>query len=42
VLGEDNDYVYRKVLGLADDDYQRLVDARVIVEDYLDADLNPV
>ena len=41
VLGEDNDYVYRKVLGLDDDEYQRLVDAQVIVDDYLDADMNP-
>jgi crotonobetainyl-CoA:carnitine CoA-transferase CaiB-like acyl-CoA transferase len=42
MLGEDNDYVFRKVLQLDDDEYQRYVDARVIVEDYLDADLNPV
>jgi crotonobetainyl-CoA:carnitine CoA-transferase CaiB-like acyl-CoA transferase len=42
VLGEDNDYVYRKVLGLDDDEYQRLVEAKVIVEDYLDRDMNPV
>jgi crotonobetainyl-CoA:carnitine CoA-transferase CaiB-like acyl-CoA transferase len=41
VLGEDNDYVFRKLLGLDDDEYQRLVDAKVIVEDYLDADMNP-
>jgi crotonobetainyl-CoA:carnitine CoA-transferase CaiB-like acyl-CoA transferase len=42
VLGEDNDYVFRKVLQLDDDEYRRHVDARVIVDDYLDADLNPV
>ncbi len=42
VLGEDNDYVFRKVLQLDDDEYQRLVDAKVIAEDYLDADMNPV
>ena len=42
VLGEDNDYVYREVLGLGDEEYERLVDAKVIVEDYLDRDMNPV
>ena len=42
VLGEDNDYVFRKVLQLDDEEYQRHVDARVIVDDYLDADMNPV
>lgn len=42
VLGEDNDYVFRKVVQLDDEEYQRYVDARVIVDDYLDADLNPV
>jgi crotonobetainyl-CoA:carnitine CoA-transferase CaiB-like acyl-CoA transferase len=42
VLGEDNDYVYREVLGLDDDEYRRLVEAKVIVEDYLDRDMNPV
>jgi crotonobetainyl-CoA:carnitine CoA-transferase CaiB-like acyl-CoA transferase len=41
VLGEDNDYVYKKLLGL-DDDYERLVAAKIIVDDYLDADGNPV
>jgi crotonobetainyl-CoA:carnitine CoA-transferase CaiB-like acyl-CoA transferase len=42
VLGEDNDYVFRKVLQLDEDEYQRYVDAKVIVDDYLDADMNPV
>jgi crotonobetainyl-CoA:carnitine CoA-transferase CaiB-like acyl-CoA transferase len=41
VLGEDNEYVFRTLLGLGADEYQRLVDAKVIVEDYLDGDLNP-
>jgi crotonobetainyl-CoA:carnitine CoA-transferase CaiB-like acyl-CoA transferase len=41
-LGEDNDYVYRKLLGVDDDEYQRLVADKVIVEDYLDRDMNPV
>jgi crotonobetainyl-CoA:carnitine CoA-transferase CaiB-like acyl-CoA transferase len=42
VLGEDNDYVYRDVIGLDDDEYRRFVDAKIIVDDYLDADMNPV
>jgi len=41
-LGEDNDYVFRKVLGLDDDEYRALVDSRIVVDDYLDADRNPV
>jgi crotonobetainyl-CoA:carnitine CoA-transferase CaiB-like acyl-CoA transferase len=40
-LGEDNRYVYRQVLGLDEAEYERLVAARVIVEDYLDDDRNP-
>ena len=42
VLGEDNDYVFRKLLGLDDDEYQRYVDAKVIVDDYLDTEGRPV
>jgi len=42
VLGEDNDYVYREVIGLDDAEYRELVEAKVIVEDYLDPDMNPV
>ena len=42
VLVEDNDYVYREVIGLDDDEYARLVEAKVIVEDYLDRNLDPV
>jgi crotonobetainyl-CoA:carnitine CoA-transferase CaiB-like acyl-CoA transferase len=42
VLGEDNDHVYRHVLGLDDAEYERLVEAKVIVDDYLDRDMNPV
>ena len=41
VLGEDNDYVYKKLLGI-DDDYERLVADKVIVDDYLDANGEPV
>ena len=36
-LGQDNEYVFRKVLGLTEEDYQRLVAARVVTNDYLDA-----
>ncbi len=42
VLGEDNEYVYREVLGLDDGEYARLVEAKVIVDDYLDRDMKPV
>jgi crotonobetainyl-CoA:carnitine CoA-transferase CaiB-like acyl-CoA transferase len=41
-LGEDNEYVFRKLLHLDDDEYERLVQARVIGEDYLDANGVPV
>jgi crotonobetainyl-CoA:carnitine CoA-transferase CaiB-like acyl-CoA transferase len=41
-LGEDNEYMYRKVLGLTDEEYERLVAAKVIVNDYLDANGDPV
>jgi crotonobetainyl-CoA:carnitine CoA-transferase CaiB-like acyl-CoA transferase len=42
VLGEDNEYVFTKLLGLDDDTYQRLEAAGVIVTDYLDVNGNPV
>jgi crotonobetainyl-CoA:carnitine CoA-transferase CaiB-like acyl-CoA transferase len=41
-LGEDNRYVYQGVLGLDDAAYAHLVETRIAVSDYLDADLNPV
>jgi crotonobetainyl-CoA:carnitine CoA-transferase CaiB-like acyl-CoA transferase len=41
-LGEDNRHVYQGILGLDDAAYARLVKQRIAVEDYLDADLNPV
>jgi len=41
-LGEDNRYVYQGILGLDDEAYARLVEQHIAVEDYLDADLNPV
>ncbi len=35
VLGEHNEYVFKEILGLDDDEYRELVDDRVAVEDYL-------
>jgi crotonobetainyl-CoA:carnitine CoA-transferase CaiB-like acyl-CoA transferase len=40
-LGQDNDYVFKQVLGLDDREYARLVDDGVAIEDYLDSDGNP-
>jgi hypothetical protein len=34
--------VFRKILQLDDAEYERYVDAKVIVDDYLDADMKPV
>jgi len=42
LLGEDNEYVYRKLIGVDEDEYRLLQEAKVIVEDYLDADGEPV
>jgi len=35
-LGEDNEYVFKEILGVDNVEYQRLVADRVAVEDYLD------
>jgi crotonobetainyl-CoA:carnitine CoA-transferase CaiB-like acyl-CoA transferase len=40
-LGEDNEYVFREILGLDDAEFKRLVDDRVAIEDYLDPHGNP-
>ena len=40
-LGEDNEYVFKEILGLDAAAYERLVAERVAIEDYLDADGNP-
>jgi crotonobetainyl-CoA:carnitine CoA-transferase CaiB-like acyl-CoA transferase len=40
-LGQDNEYVFKRVLGLTDGQYQRLVAERVATNDYLDADGEP-
>lgn len=40
-MGADNEYVYRDVLGLSDDEYQALAKDGHLSLDYLDADGNP-
>jgi crotonobetainyl-CoA:carnitine CoA-transferase CaiB-like acyl-CoA transferase len=40
-LGEHNEYVFKKILGLDDAEYDRLVAERVATEDYYDRDGNP-
>ena len=40
-LGQDNEYVFKEILGLDDDEYDRLVAERVATEDYFDRDGNP-
>jgi len=40
-LGEDNEYVYREVMGLDEAGYCDLVERRVATEDYLDASGQP-
>jgi crotonobetainyl-CoA:carnitine CoA-transferase CaiB-like acyl-CoA transferase len=40
-LGEDNEYVYRKLLGVSDDDYRRFEDERILATDYLKPDGTP-
>jgi crotonobetainyl-CoA:carnitine CoA-transferase CaiB-like acyl-CoA transferase len=41
VLGEDNEYVFRGILGLDEDAYRRLCEEQVAVQDYLDRDGRP-
>lgn len=41
VLGQDNEYVYRDLLGLDEAAYRRLVDRRAATEDYLDPEGHP-
>jgi crotonobetainyl-CoA:carnitine CoA-transferase CaiB-like acyl-CoA transferase len=40
-LGEDNEYVFRKILGLNEAEYGRLLEQKIAVEDYLDPDGKP-
>lgn len=41
-LGEDNEYVYRHVLGMSDEEYGRVVASGMVLEDYVDNDGNPL
>lgn len=42
VLGEHNEYVFKEILGLSDEEYEKLVSDQVAVEDYLDRDGKPL
>jgi crotonobetainyl-CoA:carnitine CoA-transferase CaiB-like acyl-CoA transferase len=37
-LGEDNEYVYKQILGVSDADFERLAVEKILAEDYLDHD----
>ncbi len=41
-LGEDNEYVYRELLGLDEAEYRHLQEIGIAVEDYLDGEGKPV
>jgi crotonobetainyl-CoA:carnitine CoA-transferase CaiB-like acyl-CoA transferase len=36
VLGEDNEFVYKRILGVSDADYERLRGEKILADDYLD------
>jgi len=36
VLGQDNEYVYKQVLGVSDDEFERYREEKFLAEDYLD------
>jgi crotonobetainyl-CoA:carnitine CoA-transferase CaiB-like acyl-CoA transferase len=40
-LGEDNEYVYKKLLGVSDEEYRRLEAERMLATDYLKPDGTP-
>ncbi len=40
-LGEDNEYVYKKLLGVSDEEYRRFEEERILATDYLKADGTP-
>jgi crotonobetainyl-CoA:carnitine CoA-transferase CaiB-like acyl-CoA transferase len=40
-LGEDNEYVYKKLLGVTDEDYRRYERDRILATDYLKPDGTP-
>jgi crotonobetainyl-CoA:carnitine CoA-transferase CaiB-like acyl-CoA transferase len=41
-LGEDNEYVYKDILGYGDEDYEQLVKEQHVAEDYLSPDGQPL
>ena len=40
-LGEDNEYVYKQILGVSDEDFIRYRDDKILAEDYLDPQGEP-
>ena len=36
VLGEDNEFVYKQILGVSDEEFERYRQDRILAEDYLD------
>jgi crotonobetainyl-CoA:carnitine CoA-transferase CaiB-like acyl-CoA transferase len=41
VLGQDNEYVYKEILGVSDEDYERYRGQRMVSDAYLDPSGNP-
>lgn len=41
-LGEDNEYVYKTILGVSDEEYASYAEARILAEDYLAPDGTPL
>jgi crotonobetainyl-CoA:carnitine CoA-transferase CaiB-like acyl-CoA transferase len=41
VLGQDNEYVYKQLLGVSDEDYERYRTDKILAEDYLDRSGEP-
>lgn len=41
ILGEDNEYVYKQILGVSDADFDRYREERILADDYLDSNGDP-
>jgi hypothetical protein len=41
VLGQDNEYVYKEILGVSDEDYERYRAQRMVSDAYLDPNGEP-
>ncbi len=41
ILGQDNEYVYKEILGVTPDEFERYRDERILATDYLKADGTP-